>query len=65
MDRTLYNYFIELDKSLGRLGHADSSIEYASHIRDEFDNVISNLNQIKQHLDLSTELQFSSDEYFS
>ena len=40
----------ELDQSLSNLAKSDSSIEYANHIRDEFENVIDKLNAIKEVL---------------
>lgn len=40
--------FEELDNALLRLGFSDSSIMYASHIRDEFDDCINKLNSLKE-----------------
>jgi hypothetical protein len=54
--------FNELDKALSKLGKSDSSVEYALHIRDEFDSVVSELNKIKDKLHVKGK---ESDEYFT
>lgn len=40
--------FEELDNALLRLGFSNSSIMYAPHIRDEFDDCINKLNSLKE-----------------
>ena len=42
--------FEKLDKALKELGESDSSVEYAPHIRECFDDVIKELNKIKSQL---------------
>lgn len=50
MDDTLNAYFVELDRHLSDLGKSDSSVEYASHIRDEFNKVVSSVNKIRLYI---------------
>jgi hypothetical protein len=45
-----YNLFEELDKALCELAKSDSAIEYASHIRPEFNYVVTELNEVKRVL---------------
>lgn len=54
-------YFDKLDKSLIKLGKSDSAIEYAPHIRNEFDKVISALNMVKLYFNKDIK---DSDSYF-
>lgn len=63
MNLKLQDYFKELDTNLKELGMSDSSIEYAPHIRDEFDKVIYSLNKIKNYLG-GEEITHTSDKYF-
>ena len=51
----------ELDQALSKLGKSDSSVEYANHIRDEFNNVIDKVNELKKVLGGNIK---SSDDYF-
>lgn len=53
--------FEELDDALLKLGFSDSSIMYASHIRDEFDICIDKLNVLKESLGIKSN---DSDWYF-
>lgn len=64
MDETLTGYFNELDRHLKNLGQSDSSIEYAPHIREEFDKVVKSLNNIKGYLG-GIEMLYKSDKYFN
>jgi hypothetical protein len=63
LDETLSKYFKELDSKLGDLGKSDSSVEYAPHIRPEFDEVVKSLNNIKGYLG-GLEMLHTSDKYF-
>lgn len=50
-----------LDVALKELGESDSSIEYAPHIRECFDTVIRELNDIIDVLDIK---KLDIDNYF-
>ncbi|MED2945416.1 hypothetical protein VSK91_19750 [Bacillus swezeyi] len=63
MNVMLQGYFKELDTNLKELGMSDSAVEYAPHIRDEFDKVINSLNKIKNYLG-GEEITHTSDKYF-
>ena len=62
-DDTLSGHLKKLDRKLMGLALSDSSIEYAPHIREEFDSVICSLNYIKQHLG-AISLILNKDTYF-
>ena len=51
----------ELDEALSRLAKSDSSVEYAIHIRENFDEVISCLNAVKKNMNMNTK---DTDTYF-
>lgn len=53
--------FNKLDNKLIILAKSDSSIEYAPHIRDSFNDVINELNNIKIILNIKTK---TSNSYF-
>ena len=53
--------FEQLDKNLRKLGQSDSSVEYASHIRGEFDEVLNSLNELKRYCNVEV---FESECYF-
>lgn len=55
--------FAELDIQLIRLAMSHSTIEYTQHVREEFNNVINQLNEIKQKMELS--LHMESNDYFA
>jgi hypothetical protein len=55
---------IQLDEALTSLGKSDSSVEYALHIRDEFDMVIDKLNKLKTKMGYERFVN-DSNEYFS
>ena len=55
--------FAELDIQLIRLAMSHSTIEYTQHVRKEFNNVINQLNEIKQKMELS--LHMESNDYFA
>ncbi|MEC1437306.1 hypothetical protein P9D57_00780 [Bacillus sonorensis] len=63
MNVKLQGYFKELDTHLKELGMSDSAVEYAPHIRDEFDKVIISLNKIKNYLG-GKNMTSTSDNYF-
>ncbi|KAA6446748.1 hypothetical protein [Bacillus swezeyi] len=63
MNVKLQGYFKELETNLKGLGKSDSSVEYAPHIRDEFDKVIYSLNKIKNYLG-EEEMTHTPDKYF-
>jgi hypothetical protein len=52
-----------LDDTLKRLAMSDSSVQYASHIREEFDSVILMLNNLKLGLGFSEAIK-KSEYYF-
>ncbi|MNW69651.1 hypothetical protein D3C74_487130 [compost metagenome] len=54
--------FTELDIHLKKLTDSDSSIEYAPHIRNEYENVVSLINEIRIYLGGSPK---NIQEYFS
>jgi hypothetical protein len=54
---------IQLDEVLTSLGKSDSSVEYAPHIREEFDKVIEKLNQLKVKMGY-VRFENPSDDYF-
>lgn len=61
MDDTLRKHLYKLDYSLLQLALSDSSIEYAPHIRKNFDHVVNDLNRIKEYLG---DEPMESDMYF-
>jgi hypothetical protein len=54
---------IQLDEALTSLGKSDSSVEYAPHIREEFNKVIEKLSQLKTKMGY-VRFENSSDDYF-
>lgn len=55
------NLLDELDQALSNLGKSDSSVEYANHIRNEFNDVVDKLNELKKVLGGNLK---SSEDYF-
>lgn len=47
LDKELAEHFDTLDKHLSNLGSSDSSVEYAPHIREEFNMVVGAVNNLK------------------
>lgn len=58
------SWFCQIEHSLIKLAQSDSSIEYAPHIRKEFDEVVNGLNKIKEELELEIIIH-ESDWYFN
>lgn len=61
MDAALENSF-NLDTYLYQLAQSDSSVEYAPHIREEFDGVVKCVNEIRSYLGGSSK---DIEEYFN
>jgi hypothetical protein len=57
------NELSELDGALASLAKSDSSIEYALHIREPFNEIINKLNQLKTEMGYDC-LKNNSDKYF-
>lgn len=55
--------FSEIDIALRKLGQSDSSIEYAGHIRQEFENTLQCINSLKYRTG-NGQLIKNSDWYF-
>jgi len=49
-EKSLQDYFKQIDKYLSELGQSDSTIEYAPHARNPFDKLIESMNELKLHL---------------
>lgn len=62
-DETLLSYFNSLDENLKWLAIADSSVEYSPKIREIFNEIVGDVNQIKAYLG-GVELLHNPDEYF-
>lgn len=56
------NKFIPIDVALEELAKADSSVEYASHLRKPFDRVVEGLNLIKK--ECGYEALINQPEYY-
>jgi len=63
-DKIIHKRLMFLDDSLKRLGKSDSCIEYALHIRDEFNDVILMLKKLKLELGVG-EIVENIDWYFN
>ena len=59
--RGINKKFDSLDVVLMELGKSDSSVEYAPHLREKFNEVVVQLNHIKGMLNI---LPKNSEEYF-
>ena len=63
MSDKMVDQFNDLDKALTGLGESDSTVEYAPHVREEFDKVIAKLNEVKKCVGLVSLIR-NSDSYF-
>jgi len=63
-DKIIQKRLMFLDDAIKQLSKSDSSIEYANHIRNKFDDVVLMLNELKLELGVG-EIVENIDWYFN